>query len=199
MSAPGKQSHAHVTTFTHTQGFHQSRQLIRALAALALLSLFNKEDSHAASALAKQWRKESFHRWATIPTNLLTRAETFNRLLCAKVGLSSIWWLTLPLINSQGTLRWCASKPPLPVEQVVSGHHAQEARWISDGVKLVVELLKLLIQQISRLTLSLTARAPSEREKEMEWEASKATEMLPREKKACEHRRQYTLILFRCG
>lgn len=57
---------------------------------------------------------------------------------------------------------------PLPVEQVVSGHHAQEARWISDGVKLVVELLKLLIQQISRLTLSLTARAPSEREKEME-------------------------------
>lgn len=111
MSAPGKQSHAHVTTFTHTQGFHQSRQLIRALAALALLSLFNKEDSHAASALAKQWRKESFHRWATIPTNLLTRAETFNRLLCAKVGLSSIWWLTLPLINSQGTLRWCASKP----------------------------------------------------------------------------------------
>lgn len=53
---------------------------------------------------------------------------------------------------------------PLPVEQVVSGHHAQEACWIGDRVKLVVELLELLVQQISRLALRLAARASSERE-----------------------------------
>lgn len=60
---------------------------------------------------------------------------------------------------------------PLPVEQVVSGHHAQEACWIGDGVKLVVELLELLVQQISCLALRLAAGTPSEksgRETEME-------------------------------
>lgn len=53
---------------------------------------------------------------------------------------------------------------PLPVEQVVSGHHAQEACWIGDRVKLVVELLELLVQQISRLALRLAAGASSVRE-----------------------------------
>lgn len=52
----------------------------------------------------------------------------------------------------------------LPVEQVVSGHHAQEACWISDWVELVVELFKLLVQQISRLALCLAAWTPSGRE-----------------------------------
>lgn len=52
----------------------------------------------------------------------------------------------------------------LPVEQVVSGHHAQEACWISDRVELVVELFELLVQQISRLALCLAARTPSGRE-----------------------------------
>lgn len=46
------------------------------------------------------------------PRISLLEQRIFNRLLCAKVGLSRIWWLTLPLINSQGTLRWCASNPP---------------------------------------------------------------------------------------
>lgn len=66
---------------------------------------------------------------------------------------------------------------PLPVEQVVSGHHAQEARWIGDRVKLVVELLKLLVQQISCLALCLAAWAPSEREMEKEWETCTAAEV----------------------
>lgn len=55
------------------------------------------------------------------------------------------------------------SRRLLPVEEVVPGHHAQEAGWISDRVELVVELFKLLVQQISCLALSLAARTPSGR------------------------------------
>lgn len=64
----------------------------------------------------------------------------------------------------------------VPVEQVVSGHHAQEASWISDRVKLVVELLELLVQQISRLALRLAARTASERERQRD--GVRDTEML---------------------
>ncbi len=73
-------------------------------------------------------------------------------------------------------------KSLLPVEQVVSGYHAQEACWIRDWVKLVVELLKLLVQQISGLALCLAARTPPERKRGMEWEPCTATETLARKK-----------------
>lgn len=53
----------------------------------------------------------------------------------------------------------------LPVEQVVSGHHAQEACWISDRIELVVELLELLVQQISSLALCLAAGTPSKKKR----------------------------------
>lgn len=49
-----------------------------------------------------------------------------------------------------------------PVEAVVSGHHAEVAGWIGGGVQIVVQLLKLLLQQISSFTLRLTAGAHSE-------------------------------------
>lgn len=70
----------------------------------------------------------------------------------------------------------CTKKNLVPVEQVVSGHHAQEASWISDRVKLVVELLELLVQQISRLALRLAARTASERERQRD--GVRDTEML---------------------
>lgn len=99
-----------------------------------------------------------------------------------KVGLSSACWLQSSLSESAGTSRWFAKKKNLvPVEQVVSGHHAQEASWISDRVKLVVELLELLVQQISRLALRLAARTASERERQRD--GVRDTEMLAWKKK----------------
>lgn len=53
-----------------------------------------------------------------------------------------------------------------PVEQVVSGHHAEKACGVSHRVEFVVELLKLLVQQVPCLTLCLTARTTPERESE---------------------------------
>lgn len=44
-----------------------------------------------------------------------------------------------------------------PVEEIVPGHHTQEACGVRHGVQLVVELLKLLVQKIPRLALRLTA------------------------------------------
>lgn len=83
----------------------------------------------------------------------------------------------------------------LPVEQVVSGHHAQEACWISDRIELVVELLELLVQQISSLALCFAAGTPSKkkrgggvsngvRDMHSHWNVGK--------KKALQQSRQYT-------
>lgn len=52
----------------------------------------------------------------------------------------------------------------LPVEQVVSGHHAKEACWVGNRVELVVEFFKLLVQKVSCLALCLAARATPERD-----------------------------------
>ena len=86
----------------------------------------------------------------------------------------------------------------VPVEQVVSGHHAQEACWIGDWVKLVVELLELLVQQISSLALCLAARTPSGREREMQTEREREGDGIRDmhwnvgKKKALQQSRQYT-------
>lgn len=97
---------------TSTHWAPSEQAVDKGFSSLALLSLFNKKDSHAASALAKQWRKDSFHRWATIPENLLTRAEIFNLfffLFNGKVGLSSACWLYFSLSQrAAGTSRWFA-------------------------------------------------------------------------------------------
>lgn len=67
----------------------------------------------------------------------------------------------------------------VPVKKIVPGHHAQEACGIGDRVQLVVEFLKLLVQQIPRLTLRLTARTSSENKKKHRAMASEThTEML---------------------
>lgn len=82
----------------------------------------------------------------THESSSLTRHMCLIFLLCKEEVLSRIW-----------TFRWHANKP-LPVEQVVSRHHAQEASRIGDWVELVVEFFKLLVQKITRLALCLTAR-----------------------------------------
>lgn len=75
------QACAHTDEHVHTHKAPSEETVDKGFSSLALLSLFNKEDSHAASALAKQWRKERFHRRATKPTNLLTQADIFKLLL----------------------------------------------------------------------------------------------------------------------
>lgn len=53
-----------------------------------------------------------------------------------------------------------------PVKEIVSRHHSEEAGRVSDRVQLVVELLKLLVEQIARLALGFTAGARSAKEKQ---------------------------------